>query len=334
METRKVQVTGGSSYVITLPKEWIRSANIKKNDSLGVMVQADGTLLITASPDGDKVTLTKNFNVDNIDDPAHLFRLLIGAYIMGYTTIIISAKGSIKAMVHDTVTEFTRMAVGPEIIEEDDHSITITDFLSPTEMPFDKTIRRMHLLVRAMHEEALRALQEQDLTKAENVIRRDRDVDRLEWLVARQSNIVLRNISLAKKIGVMPEEASNYYLISRSIERIGDHAVKIAENIPQLTSKKLDPQLIRKITKAGELALDIFNRSIEAWIKRDLDLANKNIDQKKELVELCEGITDHPIKSKGRTYIAISYITESIRRTGEYSGGISEIVINNLIKDS
>ena len=30
MEIRRVQITGGSSYVITLPKEWIRKVNIKK----------------------------------------------------------------------------------------------------------------------------------------------------------------------------------------------------------------------------------------------------------------------------------------------------------------
>jgi phosphate uptake regulator len=35
MEIRRVQITGGSSYVITLPKEWIRTMNIKKNDQLG-----------------------------------------------------------------------------------------------------------------------------------------------------------------------------------------------------------------------------------------------------------------------------------------------------------
>ncbi len=334
METRKVQVTGGSSFVLTLPKEWINSANIKKNDPLGVIIQTDGTLLITTQETGEKASLTKNFHVDDIKNSSHLFRLLIGAYIMGYTNIVVSSKSNIDGMVRDTVTEFTQIAVGPEIIEEDAHSITVTDFLSPTEMPFNKTIRRMHLLVQTMHKDAMRALLEQDLTIAENVIKRDQDVDRLEWLVARQSNIVIRNISIAKKIGVMPEEASNYYLISRAIERIGDHAVKIAENIEPLTDKKVDQKLIAKISQAAEMALDIFNGSIKAWINRDLDLANKNIDEKKHLVELCENITDHPIKSKGRTYIAVSYIAESIRRTGEYSGGISEIVINNLIKDS
>ncbi|MCJ7741491.1 MAG: AbrB/MazE/SpoVT family DNA-binding domain-containing protein, partial [Methanoregula sp.] len=47
MELRKVQFTGGSSYVLTLPKEWIDAEKIKKNDSLGVEVQPDGALLIT-----------------------------------------------------------------------------------------------------------------------------------------------------------------------------------------------------------------------------------------------------------------------------------------------
>ena len=30
----------------------------------------------------------------------------------------------------------------------------IRDLLNPVEMPFDKTIRRMHILVRTMHEDA------------------------------------------------------------------------------------------------------------------------------------------------------------------------------------
>jgi len=47
MEIRKVQFTGGSSYVITLPKEWIEREKIKKNDPIGVEIQPDGTLLVT-----------------------------------------------------------------------------------------------------------------------------------------------------------------------------------------------------------------------------------------------------------------------------------------------
>lgn len=333
MELRKVQVTGGSSYVLTLPKEWIKQAKIKKNDSLGVIFLPDGNLMITPKIENVRGALEKEFFVDDIKDPTYLFRLLIGAYIMGYTNIVVKSRNKIEAFVRETITQFTQIAIGPEIMEETVKSITITDLLSPTEMPFNKTIRRMHLLVRAMHEDAIRALIESDKNIAREIINRDRDVDRLEWLVARQSNMVLRNITLSKKLGVMPEEANHYYLISRSIERIGDHAVRIAENLPDIIGKKLDDKLITLFISASQMALEIFNGSIEAWVKRDMELANDNIEMKKKLVELCEEITDYPIDAKGRTSIAVSYIAESIRRTGEYSGGISEIVINNLIKD-
>ena len=47
MEIRRVQVTGGSSYIITLPKGWVKKSNIQKNDSIGLISQPDGTLLIT-----------------------------------------------------------------------------------------------------------------------------------------------------------------------------------------------------------------------------------------------------------------------------------------------
>ena len=53
MEIRKVQISGGSSFIVSLPKKWIKSTNIKKNDPVGLVVQPDGTLLITPNISGD-----------------------------------------------------------------------------------------------------------------------------------------------------------------------------------------------------------------------------------------------------------------------------------------
>ena len=61
MEIRKIQVTGGSSYVLSLPKSWIRERNIQKNDPIGVVSQADGTLLITPNIKYDRTTKSKEF---------------------------------------------------------------------------------------------------------------------------------------------------------------------------------------------------------------------------------------------------------------------------------
>lgn len=331
MELRKVQLTGGSSYIITLPKEWVKSANIRKNDSVGVIVQPDGTLLITPKITEERDTSTKEFFADDIRDPDYLFRILVGAYIMGYNNIVVRSRKEISPFIHDTVTKFTRLAIGPEIIEESHESIMITDLLNPTEMPFNRTIRRMHLLVRSMHSDALESLQKRDSTMCRFIQSRDSDVDRLEWLVARQSNIVFKNAILAKKLGIRAEEANHYYLISRAIERIGDHAVRISENVPILIEDKISDGLVKQISEATGAALDILDNSIDALLKKDINLANSVIEKKKQLTEMCEELINYPLEGEDRFKIAVSHIAESIRRTGDYSTDISEIVINNLM---
>ncbi|UCF50745.1 MAG: AbrB/MazE/SpoVT family DNA-binding domain-containing protein, partial [Thermoplasmatales archaeon] len=89
MEIRRVQITGGSSYVITLPKEWIKLSNIKKNDPLGLSRQSDGTLLITSKMVEKKDQKIKVFRTRDTTDPEYLLRQLIGSYIAGYDSIII-----------------------------------------------------------------------------------------------------------------------------------------------------------------------------------------------------------------------------------------------------
>ncbi|MFO7619064.1 MAG: PhoU domain-containing protein [Thermoplasmata archaeon] len=333
METRKVQVTGGSSYIITLPKDWVLSAKIKKNDPIGVMVQPDGSLLITPDIDMDATTPTKEFWLDNITDGTYLFRLLIGAYISGYANIALKSKKGIPPSLRDSVILFTQTLIGPEIVEEDANSIVIKDLLKPTEMPFDKTLRRMYLLVKSMHDSTMKALAEANKDIAKDVINRDRDVDRLQWLVARQAHMVLEDISLAGKMGIKQTDVVFYLTMSRILERVGDHAIIIATNMPNLIESKSDPKTVDTVINSSNLALKMLSSSMDAWQKRDIVLANSTIESLPSLVRSCKKINDMAANMTGEPAVSLSYISESIRRTGEYATDISELLINTLIND-
>ena len=331
MEIRRVQMTGGSSYIVTLPKEWIKSSNIKKNDSLGLLTQSDGTLLITTKMTQDQVERTKEFSVNDATKQTYLLRQLIGAYIAGYKYIKIKSSKRMPPNIRVTVRKFTQTTIGQEVVEETDTSIALKDLLNPTEMPFDKTIKRMHIIVKSMHEDAMRALEEGNKKLAEDVVSRDNDVDRLHWLVARQHNIILRNVSLAEKMNITIEISFTFSLISRIIERIGDHEVRIAQNVINLVDNKLNKEIIERIHSANNLALDIFNKSIGAFYRKDTKASNENIESVKRLVALCEEINTLALQQKGVTAISIGYIVESIRRIGEYAEDISETAINYLL---
>ncbi|MBN1214714.1 MAG: phosphate uptake regulator PhoU [Candidatus Lokiarchaeota archaeon] len=334
IETRKVQVTGGSSYIISLPKPWIRKNNIEKNDTIGILPQPDGNLLITPKINSEDIIKSKEIVVDDFNDYNFLFRILIGSYIMGFSKIIIKSSKKFEPFIRDCVIEFTQIAIGPEIVEETNTFILIKDLLNPKEMPFDKTIKRMYILADSMIEDSIKALRAKNKELAEEVIKRDNDIDRLHWLIGRQSNIVLRDIILSQKMGISLEDANHYQLMSRLLERIADHAVNIAKNVLIDIEKNLiTKELIEKISAASRIAIELLDRSLDARMGRDIKMANDNIDSVKKLLIACEGISIDPEKYKGESSIIISYIIESIRRIGEYSGDISELIINNLTNE-
>ncbi|HQQ48238.1 MAG TPA: PhoU domain-containing protein, partial [Methanofastidiosum sp.] len=164
---------------------------------------------------------------------------------------------------------------------------------------------------------------------AENVISRDFEVDRLYWLATHQYNVILTDIMLSKKMGLSQEDASYYFLISRILERIGDHASILGENILKVIGK-LNQDMIKDIESASLLSLEIFSKSLESHFKKDIKKANENIDAVDKLLEKCEKINNKAL-NLGIDAVPVVYIVESIRRTGEYSGDISEHTINYLI---
>ena len=46
MEIRNIQKTGGSSFNLTLPKDWIRHFNLKDKSKIAISVQKRGTMVI------------------------------------------------------------------------------------------------------------------------------------------------------------------------------------------------------------------------------------------------------------------------------------------------
>lgn len=331
MEIRRVQVTGGSSFVITLPKEWIKSHNIKKNDPIALSKKPDGTISISSRITEKESGRIKEFIVNEKINKTHLLRQLIGAYISGYGSIIITSKNRIPSDVGTIVRYFTQIAIGQEVIEETDNSIIIKDLLKPAEMPFNSTIKRMHLIVKSMHEDTMKALETKNKKIVEEIMMRDSDVDRLHWLVARQHNILLQDINLAEKIDISLSMTYTYFLISRIIERMGDHVVRIAKNISKILDVKLNKEIKQKIQTSSDLAFEIFNKSIGAFFRKDINSANKNIASVQRLETLCEEINTMASEYDGSIAISMGYIAESIRRIGEYAEDISETAINYIV---
>jgi phosphate uptake regulator len=188
----------------------------------------------------------------------------------------------------------------------------------------------MYLLVKSMHEDAIFALKKRENNLAKDVILRDGEVNRLEWMIAKQYNLILNDNEIAKSIGVRSEKSLNFMLISRIIERIGDHATKIAESTLLLDGKKVDDKTVRELVNVSDISLEILEKSMNAFFSENLDEANEAIDLSDKLNKMSDMLMKRIREQESEVVVSLTSILESVRRTGLYATDISEIAINYI----
>jgi phosphate uptake regulator len=188
----------------------------------------------------------------------------------------------------------------------------------------------MHMTVRAMLEDAYLALKSGDEGAAKDVAQRDQDVDRLYWMVAKQYHLA-HTRPPGGEGGESLTTLHNHRLIAKLIERIGDHAQRIAETVPSLGAKRLEPRLLKEIETANVSAIAILDKAFHALVTGDVDEANEAIDARVAHQRLVDGLSHHVAAKRGEELLALAAIADSLGRTAGYATDIAEIAINQAM---
>ncbi len=84
-EQRKLQVTGGSTFILSLPKDWATRNELKRGSSMMLREEDDGTLTISPTKFEKKEKQDEAFiKVSLNDNPDAVMRTAISAYLNGY----------------------------------------------------------------------------------------------------------------------------------------------------------------------------------------------------------------------------------------------------------
>ena len=87
MEGRKLQLAGGSTYVVSLPKRWVQGSGLKAGDTLFLETESDGSVSVRHRIADEPSVRRKIFEEKGEEARDHLLRKLIGAYISGFGVI-------------------------------------------------------------------------------------------------------------------------------------------------------------------------------------------------------------------------------------------------------
>jgi len=321
METRKVQRTGKSTFIVSLPKSWATKNGIQAGSIVYITQSENGDLMLSI----DRSEREIKTRLD-IGDRAgeHLKRDVIGCYLGGYRSIEVSSKsmsGSQKRDLHQIVNKL----IGPEILEETVNKVIIQDLLSSEELAAEKALRRIRTVVKSMIQDALSALLADNQDLALDVIQRDDDVDRLNLLIARQFMEVLRAGSVRQET-LSSTTAFFFMRAASNLERMADHACRIAE-IASQNQYKLPAESAEEILRLDRALGDLLDDALSCLVQSNSEKANQLIDRAREIQRSVGGIADSPAKD-ARELIARLVVTGSIDRMLDYVVNIGELAIN------
>lgn len=331
MEGRKLQLAGKSTFLVSLPKRWVTKAGLKAGDTLFVDTEADGSVSIRLNAGNRPVVRRKSFHERGEETREHLLRKFIGAYISGFGLIEIRFSPARGPFVRKVAREFCRLVIGPEVIEESATSILIQDLSDPSELSSEKCLRRMHLTVRAMLEDAITTLKTSNETLVHDVSLRSQDVSRLYWMVAKQYHLA----HSTPADGVAAATVHGHRLIAKLLERIGEHAQRIAVTSSTLVAEKaLDPKLLEQLGEARASAVALLDKAFQALVTRNIETANEAIDARVDHQRLIDALAHRVAARRGEALLALGTIVDSLGRTAVHAAEIAEEAIDLAVLTS
>ena len=323
-ESRKLQKTGGSTLIVSLPKKWTTENKLKAGSEVRLTEQPDGTITI----DPNQTNLRKKISVVkcNDEESQHLFRDLIGVYLAGGTEIKVIGNPRLTVKERKTIRKFSASVIGLEIIEEEATQAILTDMSNPGALPFRTAIKRLYKIVSAMYNDSILILEgSEDL--AADVVDRDKEADKLQWFIERQFNMMLENSNLSRQLEASAFEGVVYSNVARYLERIADHACRLAE-IGYVAG--LIPG--RKMLPLANDAGDIMEEAMKSFINNDPRKATVIIDKGKKTMQKAQTYFENKYKKEMEHPLEFSIAMDAIMRTTAYSTDISEATINYSAK--
>jgi phosphate uptake regulator len=329
---RRIQKTGGSTYIVSLPKNWVVQRGLGPGDVLLFTPRADGSLTVFAESATPAEAERRVVGVSNDMEEEHLFRRLIAEYIAGYPLLEIRTQGRMSPKTREVVRSFAQRMIGPEILEETAEAVILQDVVGANPLPIPSIIRRMHQMVRAMQTDAMAAFRARDLSIARDVVERDWEVDRLHWFLEKQVTSALRDARILATLSLSLPECSTYLLASRILERIADHAVRIAGTVSLLGREATPSRIMDELDRMAARSASTLADALDSFDRRDIEKANAVIDAAHELEEERGHVLGELTSKSGRLAVGLAYVLESLARIAFYASDLAEIAINRAVE--
>ena len=196
----------------------------------------------------------------------------------------------------------------------------------------DDALIEMGAMVEKAIADATKALIEQDVTLAQKIASSDDEIDNKEKEI---ENLCLKILMQQQPVARDLRYVSSTLKLITDLERIGDHASDISE-ITLLLADKPYIKKLEHIPQMAEAAMKMLTESIDAFVKKDIELAKQVVAYDDIVDELFETIKDELIelikadRENGDQAVDLVMIAKYFERIGDHATNIAEWIVFSL----
>ena len=312
--TRRIQLTGGSTYTVSLPSRWVKNASLSKGSEIELSELGNNLVLDPRSAGSSQKA--KILMISKSVEESFLERIMTSLYISYFDALTIKTEDIMDQKTRETIKRFARRVMGVEIFEETSNSIVLQNVLNSETFTVWNAIRRMSLNVDTMISDGINAMKSIDRKMMFNIIERDDEVDRYQWYIFRET-----------KASQASGESNVYALIlSRILERMADHSVNICNAI--IKAKKVYEKCLIALSEFLGSCYAMYKDSMSCFYSGNIEAMNAIIEKKKEVGQLKNNLLSSIDDDSLNLATAVS---EEILRIGLYSTDIAELGMDYLL---
>ncbi|EMA56663.1 phosphate uptake regulator PhoU [Halococcus thailandensis] len=330
-ETRKVQLTGGSTYTISLPKQWAIEHGIEAGRQLHIYVNSDGSLTIRANSSQETETTAARIAVDGYAED-DLRRAVQALYGVGLDEFTLTTGDTLSTAQRRAATRAATKLIGPEALEETETSIVFKNMISTSDESVRQSVLQLEYVTEWMHRNAVLALVNADTNRAERVVERDEEADRLFGLVNRCFQKSLTSLQEIEQLSLDRSTVFSYYTTARQLERVADHAEKIATTalrVEDPSSVDGVDELVSLANQSREIVIDAASVLLDGG---SIEQAYTAFHARDELLEAVEPLDRRFHNDSSSDTYLLALVLDSVRRTAEYGGNIAEAMIQASVR--
>ncbi len=330
-ERRRIQLVGGTTYAVTLPKRWAERLGLRPGTEVTLRLQPDGSIVIR-KPDTPASMGEAVIEVEAGSTCPKLIREVIVRYVMGFETLRLVFPEQSPLQLKNCLMDFvsSRM-IGVEVIEEYSDTVILQCFTPPDMVSVNKVLGRMSRTAIHMLKDAINGVVEGNMGLLEDVVRRDDVVDKFYLYLLKQLGGVLSGRIDPKQVGISSAMEAPFLMIAaKYVERVGDYSELISRT--WLSSGSIVARDV--VSKLAELAHPV-SEVLERAVSSLLNPGN---------TEEIHGIIDYSLalrarlREKGSKVLAetgnpeaivpVKTLVDSLTRVTEYAADIAEAALH------